>query len=40
MGHAVIGVSDVDASNAFYVDLLGFRLSDVTRAAIVALALE
>src|SRR5207244_8655479 len=29
MGHAVIGVSDVDASNAFYVDLLGFRLSDV-----------
>ena len=28
MGHAVLNVSDVDATSAFYLDLLGFRLSD------------
>jgi 3,4-dihydroxy-9,10-secoandrosta-1,3,5(10)-triene-9,17-dione 4,5-dioxygenase len=27
-GHAVVTVDDVDRANAFYVDLLGFRLSD------------
>ena len=28
MGHAVLNVSDVEATSAFYLDLLGFRLSD------------
>lgn len=28
MGHAVLNVGDVEATSAFYVDLLGFRLSD------------
>jgi 3,4-dihydroxy-9,10-secoandrosta-1,3,5(10)-triene-9,17-dione 4,5-dioxygenase len=29
IGHAVMGVNDLKESNAFYLDLLGFRLSDV-----------
>jgi 3,4-dihydroxy-9,10-secoandrosta-1,3,5(10)-triene-9,17-dione 4,5-dioxygenase len=29
VGHAVITVDDLDAAHAFYVDLLGFRLSDI-----------
>jgi 3,4-dihydroxy-9,10-secoandrosta-1,3,5(10)-triene-9,17-dione 4,5-dioxygenase len=28
IGHAVLNVSDVEATSAFYLDLLGFRLSD------------
>lgn len=28
-GHAVVSVSDIEKSNAFYLDLLGFRLTDV-----------
>lgn len=29
LGHVVVSVSDLEASQAFYLDLLGFRLTDV-----------
>ena len=29
IGHAVVNVTDLEASKRFYTDVLGFRISDV-----------